>query len=213
MTELQPLPDTDLARAARTYLSEIAVEPLINHSLRSYLFAAHVARAQGLQPGVDFDDELVFLSCALHDIGLTAEGNGEQRFEVDGADLAVRFLRDRGLSADRAEVVWDAIALHTSPGIADRKAPEVALSFYGISMDIFGFGAEQLPREVHELVHAGRPRLDLAREMAEIIVAQSVGKPGKTPPFSFPAAVVDQHVPDAGMPTYEQLVRSGPWGS
>ena len=41
----------------------------------------------------------------------------------------------------------------------------------------------------------------------------SVGKPGKTPPFSFPAAVVDQHVPDAGMPTFEHLVRSGPWGS
>jgi hypothetical protein len=31
-----------------------------------------------------------------------------------------------GLSEERAEIVWDAIALHTSVGIANRKRPEVA---------------------------------------------------------------------------------------
>lgn len=95
-------PDGELARAARFYLSANAPDTLVHHSMLAYLFAGHVAQLRGLRPGTDFDDELVFLSCVLHDLGLTAAGNGDHRFEVDGADVAVRFLRDRGVSADRA---------------------------------------------------------------------------------------------------------------
>ena len=91
---------------------------------------AHAAR-----PDQEYDDELLFLACVLHDIGLTPDGGGEQRFEVDGADAAVRFLAARGLSEERAEIVWDAIALHTSIGIANRKRPEVALAYAGIGID------------------------------------------------------------------------------
>ncbi|CDR02413.1 HD domain-containing protein [Streptomyces iranensis] len=98
-------PDTTLARAAHTYLLGIAATTLVNHSLRSYLFARAIGDHKGLRAGADYDDELLFLGCALHDIGLTEEGDGEQRFEVDGADLAARFLIENGLSAAKAEIV------------------------------------------------------------------------------------------------------------
>lgn len=50
---------------------------------------------------------------------------------VDGADVAAGFLEDRGLDGERARVVWEAIALHTSLGIAHRMRPEIALTHAG----------------------------------------------------------------------------------
>lgn len=206
-------PDTTLARAAHSYLSEIAPTSLINHSLRSYLFARTIGAHKGVHAGQDYDDELLFLGCALHDIGLTEKGNGEQRFEVDGADLAARFLMENGLSVAKAEVVWDAIALHTSQGIAGRKRHEIALAQAGIGADIFGFQADLLP-EGHGLsAHADYPRLDLGRELGDIIVAQAAAKPHKAPPFSFPAGVLKERSPQAAIPGYAELLTFCPWES
>jgi HD superfamily phosphodiesterase len=47
---------------------------------------------------------LLFFSCILHDIGLSKEGNGDQRFEVDGADTAATFLREHGVEDSRVEI-------------------------------------------------------------------------------------------------------------
>ncbi|MEU4896490.1 HD domain-containing protein [Streptomyces sp. NPDC044780] len=206
-------PDTALARTAHTYLTGIAPTSLVNHSLRSYLFARTIGDHQGLHAGADYDDELLFLGCALHDIGLTDEGDGEQRFEVDGADLAARFLIENGLDEDRATIVWDAIALHTSQGIANRKRPEIALTHSGIGADIFGLQADLLP-EGHGLsVHADYPRLDLGRDMADIIVAQATAKPHKAPPFTFPGGVLQERSPESAVPGYAQLLAACPWES
>ena len=82
----------------------------------------------GLAAGEDYDDELLFLSCILHDIGLAAQADRGRRFEVDGAEAAVDLLRANGLEAARARLVWDAIALHTSAGIAEHRGNEVALT-------------------------------------------------------------------------------------
>jgi hypothetical protein len=38
------------------------------------------------------------------------------------------------VSARRIDVVWDAIALHTTPGIPKHKKPEVALVTAGVEM-------------------------------------------------------------------------------
>ena len=47
--------------------------------------------------------------------------SGIQRFEVDGADMAAKFLTDNGVAARGVDLVWEAIALHSSPGIAERR--------------------------------------------------------------------------------------------
>lgn len=49
-----------------------------------------LAVANGLP--VDHDDELLFLACIPHGLGATDHANTDQRFEVDGADAAARFL-------------------------------------------------------------------------------------------------------------------------
>ena len=39
--------------------------------------------------------------------------------------------------------MWDAIALHTTPGIPEHKKPEVALVTAGVEMDVLGIAYEQ----------------------------------------------------------------------
>src|ERR1700731_2569585 len=100
------LPGTSLARDAYTYTAQAAAAFVRNHSVRSYVFARAHAQNQGLRQGSDYDDELLFVSCILHDIGLSEQGNGDQRFEVDGADTAAASLRERGVEERRIAIAW-----------------------------------------------------------------------------------------------------------
>src|SRR6476646_9619876 len=126
------LPDSDLCSAAMKFVFDVSPPFIANHCVRSYLFGRELAAVKGLRRDVDYDDELVFLSCILHDLGATDYANGDALFEVDGADAAARFLRDRGTSEARVTTVWQAIALHTSVGLAHRFGTEQAITHMGI---------------------------------------------------------------------------------
>jgi hypothetical protein len=201
------LPATDTAARAREFVERIEAPFLVNHSIRSYLFGTAVAAARGWE----YDDELLFLCSVLHDVGLTEEGNGDHRFEVDGADLAVRFLREQGVPQARTDVVWDAIALHTSPHIAERKGAEIALTRLGIAADVAGAGAGLLPAGFADEVHARFPRLDLEDGLADAVVAQVLAKPAKGVPMTFPGELVRQRVPSAHVATWADMVAASPW--
>lgn len=204
------LPDTDICSAAMKLAVDVSPRFVANHCIRSYLFARELAAAKGLRGGADYDDELVFLSCILHDLGVTDYGGGDQRFEVDGADAAVRFLREHGIADDRATTVWQAIALHTSVGLADRFGPEQAVSHFGISLDINGFEKDLLSEGFAERVHAAWPRHDLGYAIADIIARGTRANPMKAPPFSFPAHL--HQVINGPSITFFELVASSPWG-
>ncbi len=96
---------------------------MFNHSVRSYLFGELLAAREGLRPGADYDSEALFLGCVLHDLGAGSAAPGKQRFEVEGADLAAALLTEHGCERALIDAVWEAIALHTSFGIADRRGP------------------------------------------------------------------------------------------
>jgi HD superfamily phosphodiesterase len=98
------LSDSDIACAAKQLAYDFSPVFVAHHSVRSYLFARELAAAKGLQRDVDYDDELVFLGCILHDLRVTEYANGDQRFEVDGADAAARFLRDHGVRRSHRSV-------------------------------------------------------------------------------------------------------------
>ncbi|MEU5639767.1 HD domain-containing protein [Streptomyces milbemycinicus] len=86
-----PFPRTDLSLKALRHAHGLEPPAIFNHSLRTYLYGRSLGERQVLQPGHDYDDELLFVGCALHDAGLSLEGDGDQTFNVDGADLAARF--------------------------------------------------------------------------------------------------------------------------
>jgi len=147
------LPDSKLARDATEYVRKLSAPVVFNHVLRTYVFGALLGQAMNLK----FDSELFYLGAVFHDLGQTERFMGKQRFEVDGADAAAEFLQDKGIPKESIEVVWDAIALHTSGGIVERKRPEIALVSAGAGADVAGFGIDQLPRKAVAQVIAVLP--------------------------------------------------------
>lgn len=204
------LPDSDICSAAWQLTFDVTPDFVANHCARSYLFGRELAAANGLRSGVDYDDELVFLSCLLHDLGVTDYGAGDQRFEVDGADAAVRFLREHGLPEDSTTTVWQSIALHTSVGLADRFGPEQSVAHLGISLDINGLEKDRLSPGFAERVHGAWPRHDVGYALAETIARDTRSNPRKAPPFSFPAHL--HEVINGSSITFLDVVKGAPWG-
>ena len=93
-------------------VSDIAQPDLLyHHSRRVYLFGALTGQRKGLA----YDPELLYVGAMFHDIGLTEQYRHSMlRFEVDGANAARDFLRKYGVPESSVEMVWDAIALHTT---------------------------------------------------------------------------------------------------
>ncbi|GLF92825.1 nuclear transport factor 2 family protein [Streptomyces yaizuensis] len=206
------LPRTELAIAARRYAEELTDPVVFRHSLRGYLFGRALGEARALRAGADYDDELMFIASVLHDLGVSDEGNADERFEVDGADLAARFLSGHGMPDDRVALVWDAIALHTFGGVGARKGPEVMLCHAGIAADILGKDRGLLPAGFADRVHAELPREDLAYALTDAIVAQCLDNPRKAGPLSFPGQLVRHHLPHGTLPDWYELIAAAGWG-
>ena len=147
------VPDTPLIARAIEY-ARIHSEPvLFNHAVRSWLFAVRLGQLQGIV----HDAEVVAVGTLLHDIGLTEHFVGQKRFEVDGADAARVFAREQGLDERRVQLVWDTVALNSTPSIALYKEPEVALSTAGIALDFGGLQYDQIPKDEMTSVLAAFP--------------------------------------------------------
>ncbi|MBI3225984.1 MAG: HD domain-containing protein [Mycolicibacterium cosmeticum] len=178
------LPDSPVAVAARVLVRDVSPEFVYNHAVRSYLFARELSVADGTPDCRD--DELLFLTCVLHDLGATEYANTDQRFELDGADAAAQFLEEHGVDAARVETAWTAIALHTSVGLAHRFGPLAAMAHMGIGTDIVGSHVQQLPQGFADRVHAAWPRHDLGYALAAVIADQAQLNPAKAPPMTLP---------------------------
>src|SRR4051812_27384165 len=138
------LPDSKLAREATDLLREHGTPLLFAHSLRVFVFGALRGRRRGLQ----VDHELLYVGAVFHDLGLTPNYRSrDRRFEVDSADAARDFLRTHGVDEAAAGLVWDAIALHTTPEIPWHKRPEVALVTGGVEADVLGEGLDEISEE------------------------------------------------------------------
>jgi hypothetical protein len=137
------IPDSYLARQATQEARDVEAEHVFRHSVRSFVFAELISRAQK----VKHDSELVYIACVLHDIGLSEHySTAHTRFEVDGANHVKKLLLANGVSSERALIAWDAVALHPMYGIARYKDPEVKLVSAGVITDVGAAFASELER-------------------------------------------------------------------
>ncbi|MCW8276726.1 HD domain-containing protein [Pseudomonas sp. PCH199] len=159
------IPDSQLAREMTQLIRDTESELLFSHSTRVYFWAALI----GKQKGLTYDPELLYAASMFHDIGLTSKYQKSQlRFEVDSANAARDFLRSHGIAERDIEKVWNAIALHTTPGIPEHMHPEIALVQAGAGMDVAGRGFEQFTDQQRESVIAAYPReTDFAHKMID----------------------------------------------
>ena len=200
------LPDSKLARDATDYVRELSAPVVFNHVLRTYVFGALLGRAMNLK----FDGELFYLGAVFHDLGQTERFMGKQRFEVDGADAAAEFLQDKGVPKESIEVVWDAVALHTSGGIVHRKRPEIALVSGGAAADVVGFGIDQLPSEAVAQVIAAFPRPGFKKGYQKVMAEIVVRKP-ETAALNFLAGIGERHVAGYKAPNFCDLMNASPF--
>src|SRR6202171_213230 len=129
------IPDSKLAREITELVRDTESPLLFHHSSRVYYWGALTGKRRSLR----FDPELLYAGAMFHDMGLTpAHASAHQRFEVDGANAARDFLRSHGIAERDIEIVWTAIALHTTPGIPPHMHPVIALVTAGVEMDVLG---------------------------------------------------------------------------
>ncbi|XVQ07216.1 HD domain-containing protein [Spirillospora sp. CA-255316] len=216
ITDPIALPDTPLTKAAVDLARDAETPSLFNHSIRSYLFARLAAGRLGLAADHDYDNQLLFAACALHDLGLAAKGRHDSRFEVEGADRAAEFLTGHGLPTADVDEVWQAIALHTSPGIAERRGTLCVLVREGIGLDFGGvLGAGRLDAvtdDQAQIIHAAYPRLAMVRSLVDAIVAQAAVNPANAPRYSVPGELLRERA-QGSETRMEQAARSSRWGS
>lgn len=149
------IPDSQLARELTQLVRDTESDLLYHHLLRVYCWGALAGRRAGLK----FDPELLYAASMFHDIGLTARyGSSQLRFKVDGANATRDFLRSHGISESGIEAVWNAVALHTTPGIAQFMRSEIALQQAGAGMDVAGRSYDPFTDAERQAVLAAFPR-------------------------------------------------------
>jgi hypothetical protein len=152
---------------------------------------------------------LLFAATVMHDLGVGSRASGQQRFEVEGADLAAELLIAHGVSSRDVDRVWEAIAIHTSTGIAERRGLLAYLTREGIGID-FGRQAEVV-RDQQEAIHAHYPRLSMVRSLVDAIVEHAARSDAAAPRYSIPGELLHERR-QHGVTRMEQAAAQSPWG-
>lgn len=200
------IPDSELCVKAAGYAQQLSRPVVYNHVLRTFAFGSLVAGQQGMQ----YDEELFFLGAVLHDLGLTERFGGPERFEVAGADAAAAFLAEQGVPEDQREIVWDAVALHTSIGIASRKRPEIALVHIGAGVDVMGMALDAIPSEAVGRTLEAFPRLDFKKAFAETLVDTMKANP-EAVHMTWLAPTAERHVPHFHCADFVEVIGAAPF--
>jgi HD superfamily phosphodiesterase len=149
------VPDSRLAHEITEFVRDTESPLLFHHSRRVFYWGA----LTGLRRGLTYDGELLYAGAMFHDVGLTDRyASSDERFEVDGANAARNFLRDRGISQRDIDLVWTSIALHTTPGIPQHMDAVIALVTAGVEMDVLGTSYSEFAKAEREAVVQTHPR-------------------------------------------------------
>ena len=204
------IPDSKIAREAAELVRQYESELLFNHSVRVFLFGA----IKGIRQNLNFDSELLYVAALFHDLGLVDAYHTEtKRFEVDGADAARDFLKGHGIPEPKADLVWEAIALHTTPGIPQYMRPEIALTNAGVLVDVVGIGYDDYTAEQRDQVIAAFPRGDnFKADFIQVQTCSALRKPATTfgtVNFDY----ISEHDPAFQRPNACARIRNAPWRS
>jgi hypothetical protein len=170
------VPYTPVVSRAIDYAREHSEPYLFNHVMRSWLFAVAIARAKSTA----HDAEVLAVSTLLHDLGLGEAFSGPLRFEVEGANAARAFAHAAGMTGHRAQLIWDGVALNSTPSISLYKEPEVALCTAGIGLDWGGWGYDTLTQDQIARIVDAYPRLDMKQRFTHAVCGIVESRPDTT---------------------------------
>ena len=172
-----PIPDSALARDVTQFVQDVESQLLFDHSRRVFLWGS----LQGERRGLEFDPELLYVGAMFHDVGLVdGHRSTDERFEIDGANAARAFLEERGVPEEEVAIVWDSIALHTTPEIPRYKRPEVWLVTLGVEYDVLGLHFDDVSPERRDQVVSAHPRTGFKAGIVEAFFEGMGDKPDTT---------------------------------
>ncbi|KAI2616748.1 hypothetical protein GGR54DRAFT_641341 [Hypoxylon sp. NC1633] len=178
--------DTPIVRLAQEYARNHSTEAVFKHQMRAWLFGSLIVAAnETLKNSVDIEIQAV--GALLHDLGWDMTPNStvttiDHRFEVDGAIASRKFLEkygDESWDARRTQLVWDAIALHTTRTIAYYKEYEVGVVSMGISVDYDGL-RNGINNETFHRITTAYPNDDLKKATNDTFTWICAYKPAQT---------------------------------
>jgi hypothetical protein len=181
------LPSSPIAEAVLSAAREDEHPSLFNHSLRSYWHARLIAEQEGVLG--QLRDDLLFAATILHEVGTGARAAGRERFEIEGADIAASTLLGIGVCDADVQQVWDAIALHTSAGLAERRGVLPRIVRAGILADFVR--AAEAARSFQAELHAVWPRLSVETVLVDSIIARAQGA-AALPHYGMPGVLLHE---------------------
>lgn len=187
--DLISIPDTSMCRTALKFVQATHEPFLLNHVMRTFFFGS----LAGQRSSKPIDKEMFFLGAVMHDLGLVEDYVRDNRFEIDGAEAAASFLRDAGYPDEKVEIVWDAIALHSTLGIPQCKQPEIALVQVGAGIDVGVIPLEIVDSNFVDEILEQYPRAGFKNRMLERVAAV-VGRKPQMAIHTFADDVLERHV-------------------
>jgi hypothetical protein len=175
------LPDSALCREAERISEEATPRTIVNHAYRSYVWATILASRDRL----DFDEELLYVACLLHDVGFVESEDpaGPRCFTLKGAEAALALPDAPGWSEERKRVAAEAITMHLNLRVSIDGGTEPYLTFAGSRLDAIGYRAWHLHPDTMEAVVSRYPRERMKDAFARTMNAQAAMSPGSRAHF------------------------------
>lgn len=169
------VPRTPAARAASDLALSCHSPALVNHVVRSWLWAEAFALVEDRR---SIDHELLYTSALLHDIGLVPDyDNATLSYEEAGGRVAVALTAGAGWPAERRQRALDVIIRHNWTAVDPDLDVEGYLLEVATGLDISGSRSDVLPQDFIREVVTAYPRLTLAEEFAVCVSDQAARKP------------------------------------
>lgn len=166
------VPDSVFAREAEAACAELPGS-LVGHSYRTWLFG----RALAAVDGRTLDDELFYCGSLLHDHGI-AEPIVGRDFTLGSADRALACAAAAGVDDDRADVLADAICVHTTPGVSVERDGELGCYLqWGAMVDGAGLRIWDVAPANVKAVLARHPRADFKIQLVAMMRAEAAALP------------------------------------
>lgn len=129
-----PVPQDPVSAATWRWAQSSLPRYLLAHSVRSYCWGAQIAAWEGRT----FDAQVLWTAALFHDVGLTRIPRNTMCFEVEGAEIARRFLEGNGMTPAAADRAAIAIILHMQPAVTLSDGIEAVLLDRATAVDVRG---------------------------------------------------------------------------
>jgi hypothetical protein len=201
------IPDSVLVKDATESIRDTTTELIFHHSRRVFLFGSLQSRRLEITP----DAELLYVAALFHDAGLVAPYRGTtQRFELDSADAAREFLLSHGFSRDETDVVWTAIALHTTPEVPYGMNPVIAATTAGVETDVLGLRLDAIGSVDIDAVTSAHPRPNFKAEILQAFADGFKDRPDTT--FgTVNADVLEHFLPGFRRADFVDVIENSAW--